>query len=135
MKFKKNIALFLASYYLMISVGLTITLHFCGGSLASITPFLSETNAEPLVVESCCAKKAPEQECCNDEVIDFNDAKEESVLETFNFSVAFAVTPPVIQTICLQELLLETKKTLPNYTFQSNAPPRYKLYGTYIYYA
>lgn len=137
MRFKKNIAIIFTCYYLIICVGLTLTVHFCGGSLASVSATSSEVVCEMQISQgSCCVKKiATIPGCCNDAVVDLSEVDEESLLHDTAIEKQFIAIIPDVVCYFFKSTKLQNKIALPNYTFQSNAPPLYKLYGTYIYYA
>jgi hypothetical protein len=57
---KKSIIVLLALFYLIITSGLTISMHYCGGKLKEIS-FFSTGNEE-----GCCGSKKKSKGCCND---------------------------------------------------------------------
>ena len=137
MRFKKNIAVIFTCYYLIICVGLTITVHFCAGSLAGMSAISSEVVCEMQVTQdACCTKKATSKpDCCNDAVVDLSEVDEDSLFEDTAIEKQFTVVSTDVDYSFFKNSTIQNKVALPNYTFQSNAPPLYKLYGTYIYYA
>ena len=137
MRFKKNIAIIFTCYYLIICVGLTLTLHFCGGSLAGVSAISSKVVCEMQISqESCCVKKAVTiPGCCNDAIVDLSEVDEDSLFHDTAFEKQFVAVFPNAVFYFYKSTEFQNKVALPNYTFQSNAPPLYKLYGTYIHYA
>lgn len=120
---------------MMICVGLTLTVHFCGGTLAGVSA-VSITEVCEATPDSCCAKKSAAKEgCCNDSVIDLSEVDDETLLYASDVSKQFIAVFPSLLEITFKKSSFKNKTTLPNYTFQGNAPPLYKLYGTYIFYA
>ena len=137
-KVKRNIALFFACYYLIISIGLSLTLHFCGGSLAGMSVISSELVCETELAQEkvCCAKKsALDPGCCNDAVIDLSEVDEDSLFDSSDIVKQYITIVQNEAFYLFKKSSFNNKVALPNYTFQSNAPPLYKLYGTYIHYA
>ncbi|MGB1269391.1 MAG: HYC_CC_PP family protein [Flavobacteriaceae bacterium] len=137
MKLKRNLAVIFACYYIMICVGLTLTVHFCGGMLASVSTMTQvevyESASDP---EACCIEKAEiNEDCCNDAIIDLSEVKDDSLSSVFDASKQFIPLTSTLKTLIFTASVRENKTALPNYTFQSNAPPLYKLYSTYILYA
>ena len=137
MKFKRNIAIAFTCYYMVICVGLTLTVHFCGGMLAGVSAITQvevyDNTPDP---EACCIAKAKSnKDCCNDAVIDLSEVKDDSLFYSFDLSEQFIAVIPRLSSIVFKTIVFENKVALPNYTFQSNAPPLYKLYNTYIFYA
>ena len=54
---RKLIIIFLCAFYLMVSLGITLSLHYCGGKLKSVSLF---SNNE----EGCCGSKKKSKGCC-----------------------------------------------------------------------
>jgi len=135
--FKKNIAVIFTCYYLIICVGLTLTVHFCGGSLAGVSTVSSEVACEmEIAQDACCAKKnATKPDCCNDAVVDLSEVDEDSLFHDTAIEKQFVAVFPNTVFYFYKSTKFQNKVALSNYTFQSNAPPLYKLYGTYIHYA
>jgi len=136
-KLKRNIALFFTCYYLVISVGLSMTLHFCGGSLAGMSVTSREVVCEVSDVQDVCCfiKSETKSGCCNDTVLDLSEVDEDSLLDSSNILKQYIAIAQNVLCYFFTNTQFKNKVALPNYTFQSNAPPLYKLYGTYIYYA
>lgn len=119
----------------MICVGITLTIHFCGGMLASVSAAPTVEVCES-VPDSCCIKAGKfDEDCCNDSVIDLSEVSDDSLIDSSDISKQFVAIIPDVVDISFKTTRFNNKITLPNYTFQSNAPPLYKLYGSYIYYA
>jgi len=136
-RFKKNIAVVFACYYLVICIGLTLTVHFCGGSLAGVSAVSSKVACEKEIAqEACCTKiNTTKPGCCNDAVVDLSEVDEDSLFHNTAIEKQFVAVLPNIAFYFFKNTKFQNKVALPNYTFQSNAPPLYKLYGTYIHYA
>jgi len=54
---KRALIILLASFYLIFASGLTLSLHYCGGKLKSVSLFSSNE-------EGCCGKKMKSKGCC-----------------------------------------------------------------------
>lgn len=57
---KKLFILLLASFYLIIASGLTVSLHYCGGKLKKISFFTVNDEA------GCCGTKEKSKDCCHE---------------------------------------------------------------------
>jgi hypothetical protein len=59
---KKAIAIILSSFYLLLSIGATVDVHYCGGKVSSVKVYASSHDC-------CCAKvsKSEMMDCCKDE--------------------------------------------------------------------
>ncbi len=137
MRFKKNIAIVFTCYYLIICVGLTLTVHFCGGSLVGVSAVSSEVACDLEIAQNACCVKKPttKPDCCNDAVVDLSEVDEDSLFHDTAIEKQFIAISPNIFYYFYKSTRFQNKVALPNYTFQSNAPPLYKLYETYIHYA
>jgi len=115
-----------------------LTLHFCGGSLAGMSVISSELVCETELAQEkiCCAKKSPlELGCCNDTVINLSEVDKDSLFDSSDIVKLYLSVVQHEIFYVFKNPSFKHKLALPNYTFQSNAPPLYKLYGTYIHYA
>ncbi|NQY07810.1 MAG: hypothetical protein HRT68_16830 [Flavobacteriaceae bacterium] len=137
---RKFIALFLAFFYLTVNSGLAFNIHYCGGQLESISSFISEIGCEDEHKKPCCAekkqKKSQEEDgCCSDETIDL-EASDDLVMLN-NSGADFLVTNIPDQTLAFQFYFEEEIVTndIAKLSYQSNAPPLYKLYCQYTFYS
>lgn len=114
-----------------------MTLHFCGGYLAGMSVTSTEVVCETSAIQdACCVVKSETKSgCCNDATLDLSEVDEDSLLDSSNILKEYIAIAPNVACYLYTNTQFENKVALPNYTFQSNAPPLYKLYGTYIYYA
>ncbi len=137
MRFNKHIAVIFAFYYLFISVGLAVNLHYCGGELESISSIFTEASCEMLKAKKgCCLQhNKVNNDCCSNQEIGFTDVDKDTLLTATDTINVFALPATFnnISTNNLEEVLVN--KPLQHYTFQSNAPPLFKLYSSYILYA
>ncbi len=138
MKSKKTIASVLTAYYIIICLGVSFTLHFCGGTLESFSTSTKHTSCEVAVTKSssCCATiSKADSDCCDNTVVDLSDIEKESLLyeDSFAFQPFYLVSN--YSSFLQVPLVLNIKETFPSFNFQGNAPPLYKLYSTYIHYA
>ncbi|MEX1189517.1 MAG: hypothetical protein WED33_09685 [Bacteroidia bacterium] len=84
--------LFLSLIYLLPSIGLTISKHYCGGEISSIS-------ALPFHAHACgCDEEEMDSNCCQDEftVIKLNDSQNKTEESAFNlnaFSLSIAYFP------------------------------------------
>lgn len=136
MSLKKCTVLFLAFLLLVSNVGFAFDVHYCGGKIASIS---LNTTVEAAPEKSCCAKtekkSTKKSSCCKDKVVHVEKKSDDATIKVFFFQVAF---PAVIQ-----EFKPITFLAIPNfknsqiiaYCSDANAPPLFKLYQQYIFYA
>lgn len=141
MFFRKSISVMLASMLLFLNMGLGVIAHYCKGELAEISGLYSvaedscEMQADLSEKKSCCADETviPES-CCKNEVISFED-NQPKVTEFISFEL---FSPAVLTAYTWQGFQTETvsiqEKNKPEYAFESNAPPLYKLYTQFVFY-
>ena len=138
MKFK-NPLLFLLSFLLVISsLGMAVNVHFCKGSIATISHEFSQTKAcemsEKVTKKTCCKKKSSTKKCCSDKKVSFKSKTDKiSYKNAFTFDLFLESTtfPQVIDTpICIVQ-----NKKQDFYSFETHAPPLYKLYCRFTLYA
>jgi hypothetical protein len=113
-------------------------LHFCGGVLESLSTSSDIAKCEMTAKTSCCSQKNHSNSkgsCCDNTTVDFSDVDTDSLLYDLSFDFQplylfvnnyFTFDLPLVSIVKRISLL---------YTYKGNAPPLYKLYGTYIYYA
>ncbi len=134
MNCKKGIGLFLALLILVSNVGFAFTMHYCGSKVASF----SVRTIDPLanVKKSCCAKKVIEKDsCCKNKTVHFEKKTDHATLKAFSFEpIAFYLIPEFKQHITVRQLTFISTLTTTYYC-DAHAPPLFKLYHHYIFYA
>ena len=124
--FKKTTSVLLVFLMLFSNIGFAITVHYCGGSIASVS---IKTSAE----KKCCRMGEKKTGCCSDKVIHLEKKSDKAVVKTF-----------LIQ--CFPVLILKIKPEISSqvsnfkshvvfkYFCDSHAPPLFKQYSQYIFY-
>jgi len=141
MKFKKHISLFLAFFLLVSNVGFALDVHYCGGKIASIKPAYWKTSESINDIEKgCCPPKfssnvEKKEGCCKDKVVHIQKKSENATIKSLSFQSGFVFlfeewTPIVFSNISNIE-----NKNISSYYCDANAPPLFKLYHQYIFYA
>ncbi len=139
MNFKKHISILTALLILVSNSGLAFSVHYCEGKIASISSVFSEEEVceMPVVVEkTCCAKvETTHKDCCSDKKVDLKNKTEKIIIKTISldFEPAFFSTynPHTFAVIQTQQFSNENAA----FYCDSNAPPLYKLYCQYTFYA
>lgn len=132
MKFKKHISLFLAFLLLVSNVGLAFNVHYCGGEIASIT---LKTVVEQTSEENCCGVIENSTSCCNDKIIHLEKKSDNAIVKGFSFQPDIPFLIQEDQPIVFSAIK-NFKNTAPeSYHCNANAPPLFKLYSQYIFYA
>ncbi|CAM4005659.1 hypothetical protein FLAN108750_04725 [Flavobacterium antarcticum] len=140
MRSKKFTSLCLAILLLISNFGLAFNVHYCGDKIASISsPFATvETKKADVTEKDCCCKTddTKKDSCCKNKVVDLKKDTKDVIIKTFSFQID---TPFVI--VKSSELLFaKAEKVISNtnvteYYCSPNAPPLFKLYQQYIFYA
>ena len=141
MQFKKFISLFLAILLFVSNFGLAFNVHYCGDKIASISSVFStvETSKkENSFTKDCCCLKEDniKDSCCKNKVFDLKKDTKDVIIKTFSFQID---APFVI--VKSSEMLFAKAKEIRStinvteYYCSPNAPPLFKLYHQYIFYA
>jgi hypothetical protein len=140
MVFKKGIAFLLIFLLLVSNAGFAMTVHYCGGKVSSIAAGID--NAESCEIpeakpeKSCCAKKIEtgHKKCCSDKVVHFK-GKTGELLKAFALQMAVPFLAPVFKAVIFTRLTKAEVKKFPSYYCDAHAPPLFKQYHQYIFYA
>ena len=133
MNIKKCTSLFLAFLLLVSNVGFAFNVHYCGGEIASVSV---KPIASKQVDKGCCSKKVEKEEsCCKDKVVNFQKKSDNTILKVFSIDSPFYFLVKESQTfIFSSEAILKSAKAT-SYFCDANAPPLFKLYSQYVFYA
>lgn len=132
MSLKKCTVLFLAFLLLVSNTGFAIDVHYCGGEIASVS---LNTSAAASPEKKCCGEKEKKSSCCKDKVVHVEKRSDDATLKFFFFQFAF---PAVIQDynpIVFLSIPNFKSDQVISYYADANAPPLFKLYHQYIFYA
>lgn len=138
MKCKKCLLFLLSFLIVLSSLGVAFNVHFCKGTIASIAPEFSQTKtcemSEITDKKSCCKKKNTSKKCCSDKKVSFKSKAEKiSFKPSFIFD-AYFVSKEVNIIFESSSIFIQNSKK-EYYSFESNAPPLYKLYCKLTFYA
>ena len=141
MSFKKSTSLILAFFLLVSNMGMAFNVHFCSGTISSVSLNykLDERCAVPEKnnpVKKCCVEKAKEhKKCCSDKKIENKKKSEQVVVKTFSFNADLPFVINDWNPMVFENLAISIKQTPIEYCCDANAPPLFKLYSQYIFYA
>ena len=134
MQIKKSASLFLAVLLLISNFGLAFNVHYCGDKIASISSTISTLDSK---AECCCVnEKSEKADCCKDKVVDFKKETKEVVLK----SISFQIDAPFVIVKSTEIIFAKAEKlisaaVIPDYLCVSNAPPLFKLFHQFVFYA
>jgi hypothetical protein len=133
MNIKKCTSLFLAFLLLVSNVGLAFNVHYCGEEIDSVS---LRTNVSKSTEKGCCKKLVTKKDsCCKDKVVNFQKKSDNATIKAFSFDPDFSFLIQEWQTIVFSsnKNFRSTKSVV--YFCEANAPPLFKLYSQYIFYA
>ncbi len=141
MNFKKHISFLLAIFLLVSNVGFAVDVHYCGEKIASIKPNYWKNSEEVNSKEkSCCPPKSntiagKKDHCCKDKVVHFQKKSGKITFSSISFQPFFIVLIEEWKPIIFPEHSGSHSGSITTYYCDSNAPPLFKLYQQYIFYA
>ena len=112
---KKYIFILFAMFYLIVTSGMALNIHYCGGKIKSISFFHKDNE------KGCCGTKKKSKGCCKDKksfikLKDTYKAGDSVVLKQNNFDSFNAIIP-------IQLLYKNAFVVVENYTLNYHAPP------------
>lgn len=132
MNIKKCTSLFLAFLLLVSNVGMAFNVHYCAGEIASV----SLESQQQIKEKGCCEKIVSKKDsCCKDKVFHFEKKSDNAIVKIFFFELNAPFLIQEWQPVVFS--LTANFKITPVATYycDANAPPLFKLYGQYIFYA
>jgi len=133
MNFRKHICITLALLLLVSNIGFAFNVHYFGDEIASVsikTSFLSG-NTE----KNCCGEIEKKSNCCDNKVLHFQKKSETSLSHLF-FQIADFQLPNYDWKLNSSVTISNFKiNSIATYFCDANAPPYFKLYSQYIFYA
>lgn len=141
MNSKKQICFFLSFFLLFSNLGFALDVHYCGGEIASIKlVFWKNFESKNTLGESCCLLQSSNfiQEngsCCKDKVVNFEKKLENLIVNSISFQSDFNFLSEEWNPIIYSEFPNFERNKITSYYCDANAPPLFKLYHQYIFYA
>jgi hypothetical protein len=140
MKFKRHICLLLAFFLLVSNSGMAFSVHYCGDEIASISSVFSkdavcEMPVEPVEKECCVPKVKSHKSCCDDKVVDLQDESDDVIVKSFSFNIDIPFLIQEWNPIIVSSNSNFKSTQIASYYCDANAPPFFKLYHQYVFYA
>ncbi|MFE3846631.1 hypothetical protein ACFX5D_01445 [Flavobacterium sp. LB3P45] len=133
MNIKKCTSLFLAFLLLVSNVGLAFNVHYCGEEIASVS---LRTKVSQSTEKRCCEKLVTKKDsCCKDKVVNFQKKSDNATIKAFSFDTAFSFLIQEWRTIVFSSNKNFRSTQSAVYFCEVSAPPLFKLYSQYIFYA
>jgi hypothetical protein len=134
MKSKKHISIFLSFFLLVSNLGLAFNVHYCGDQISSVTVETIKTVKQ--VEKSCCGIVIEKKDsCCKNKIVSTQKKVDLSIIKTFSLETNTAFILPHHNLIIPSKKLTFKKESSATYFCDANAPPFFKLYKQYIFYA
>lgn len=120
---------------------MAFNVHFCSGTISSVSVNYKtdESCAIPektTPLKKCCAEKAKEnKKCCSDKKIEQKKKSEQVVVKTFSFNAELPFVINDWAALFFESQQITKKQNSIAYCCDANAPPLFKLYSQYIFYA
>jgi hypothetical protein len=133
MNLKKHISLLLAFFLLLSNVGLTFDVHYCEDKIASVS---LKTGFEFNDFEkNCCGKVEEKSACCKDKVVHFQKKSDNLLIKVFSFTADIPFLFEEWNPIVFATIPNFKSTPVTSYYCEAHAPPLFKLYKQYIFYA
>lgn len=136
---RKHISILLALFILVINSSATLVFHSCHDEIAYVSINYQDASLATSADEnSCCSpikdENAPDGCCSNQEIkvgkkVDYSLANQLKIV----FEAVGSISTKIYSNP--QQTLATTIQENVHYTFDSHAPPFYKLYSQFVFYA
>ncbi len=132
--------MFVAFLLLVSNIGLAFNVHYCEGEIASVSSVYNVNEVCEMLPapteKACCAEaKKDHESCCDDKTVDLQDKSDDKIVKTFSFS-AIAILPVIdCNPVHISEEVPVVQESNSTYYCDAHAPPLFKLYSQYIFYA
>jgi hypothetical protein len=138
---RKCIALFIAFLLLVSNTGLAFNVHFCGGQISAITSVYNKSKVcqmpAPVAEKKCCAKKlaVSHKKCCSDKELNLKGKTGDVIVKAISLQAEMPMVFPTQVGFAFSEIATFHNRSASTYYCDAHAPPLFKLYCRYIYYA
>jgi hypothetical protein len=133
MNFRKPICITLALLLLVSNIGLAFNVHYCGDEISSISFKTALSSSE--IEKNCCGEIEKKSQCCATKWIQYQQKSETSLAQSFFQKAHFQWSNNVGKTNAIIAISNCKLNSTPTYFCDANAPPFFKLYSQYIFYA
>ena len=113
-------------------MGLAMTVHYCGDEIASVSVNAKFDSASS--EENCCGIFEKQSQCCKDKVVHFEKKTDHATVFTIHMDAVDAAVFETWRPIVFVPFSINENENSAEYSFQSHAPPLFKLYSQYIFY-
>ncbi len=134
---QKYVSILLSSLILFSNSGWALTFHYCKDEVASVSwGFPSVEKGDACQTEkSCCAESDEHSDCCDDQTFEPSSSESKFISKSFELNVSAFVLSETHSYNFQNQSISKTKKSVPAFYVDLNAPPLYKLYCQLVFYA
>jgi hypothetical protein len=133
MNFRKHICILLALILLVSNIGFAFNVHYCGDQISSISFKTSVSSNE--IEKNCCGEIEKKSNCCDNKVLHFQKKSETSLSHFFFQMSNLQISKNDWKPNFILPITNFKINSIPTYFCDANAPPCFKLYSQYIFYA
>ena len=133
MKLRKCIGMFLAFLLLVSNVGLAFEVHYCGNKIAGVTIKPAYSTVEHS--KKCCSIKKKTLSCCSNKLVHFQKKSDNATVKTFFFQVDAPLIITENPSFVFNTVSNFKNNSTISYQCDANAPPLFKLYHQFLFYA
>ncbi|RZJ74479.1 MAG: hypothetical protein EOO45_08450 [Flavobacterium sp.] len=140
MKFNKHINILLALLILASNIGLALNVHYCKGEVSSVS--LAYRLVEPCEdkhdpeKKACCASAGENHKtCCKDDIVKLQDKTDNIIVKSLQLDLAAFCAFIEWKPVQFYQQSGIVVKDVPSFYCESHAPPLFKLYCQYTFYA
>lgn len=123
------------------NTGFAIDVHYCGGNVASVKPVFWKNSATLNREEKgCCPPKvsnifSKKDSCCKHKVVHFQKKSGKVTISSIAFQPDFVFLVEEWNPIIISKVPNSERNSITAYYCDDHAPPLFKLYQQYIFYA
>jgi hypothetical protein len=133
MKIKKHISVLLAILILVSNIGVAFNVHYCGDKIASVS--LKSDFQTTSTEENCCGVFKKKASCCKDKVVHFQKKSENTTLSPICILSDFTLFIEEWKPFLFSKKVHFKSQSSNSYYCDAHAPPLFKLYHQFIFYA
>ncbi len=133
MKLNKCSSLILAFFILVSNIGLAVNVHYCGDEIATIS--LNTKFNSPASEKNCCGEMEQKSHCCKDKVVHLQKKSDQLRVKAFAFETNISLVLPAQNPIVYFPVIGFKTNQTAYYYCDAHAPPLFKLYSQYLFYA
>ena len=138
MKPAKYIGIILTTLIVFSNIGLALNVHYCHDSVSSVSiTYKTSHYNKKQKQKSCCAMAAKaSKKCCKTHVVKLQDKTDTTLIKQMHLNLgSFCAVNEWKPALLYSSVTPPAKKESPSFYCDSHAPPLFKLYCQYIFYA